>query len=217
MMFEVQDLAVASPATVSRCGMVYLEPSILGLMPFVECWLKRLPALLRPFEEQFKSLFISFLEVREATVASPDGGSRVLWPASTGVGCLSSAGVPRFRPVLGEGSDHLNQQQPDHESPQAAGLLLQALPAQRSETLSGGLQPAHSCPACLSRGPRIPSSASCKRESDWLTWFMHGTPPSGLLQRLRDDPCPHPLGFLRPLSSAPASVLRASRRYRPRS
>ena len=42
MMFEVQDLAVASPATVSRCGMVYLEPSILGLMPFVECWLRHL-------------------------------------------------------------------------------------------------------------------------------------------------------------------------------
>ncbi|KAM7230116.1 hypothetical protein CapIbe_018833 [Capra ibex] len=70
MMFEVQDLAVASPATVSRCGMVYLEPSILGLMPFVECWLKRLPALLRPFEEQFKSLFISFLEESLAFVRS---------------------------------------------------------------------------------------------------------------------------------------------------
>lgn len=43
MMFEVADLAVASPATVSRCGMVYLEPGVLGLDPFVNCWLKRLP------------------------------------------------------------------------------------------------------------------------------------------------------------------------------
>lgn len=68
MMFEVQDLAVASPATVSRCGMVYLEPSILGLMPFVDCWLKKLPALFKPCEEQLKALFVSFLEVSEATV-----------------------------------------------------------------------------------------------------------------------------------------------------
>ncbi len=63
IMFEVQDLAVASPATVSRCGMVYLEPSILGLQPFVRCWLTGLPEAVKPYKDQLHSLFIKFLEV----------------------------------------------------------------------------------------------------------------------------------------------------------
>ena len=65
MMFEVQDLAVASPATVSRCGMVYLEPSILGLQGFVECWVKKLPDAVYPYKDRILELFNTLLEVRK--------------------------------------------------------------------------------------------------------------------------------------------------------
>ncbi|XP_059176982.1 dynein axonemal heavy chain 1-like [Physella acuta] len=61
MMFEVADLAVASPATVSRCGMVYLEPSYIGLDPFVECWLKKVPEPIWQYKEKFEELFQFFL------------------------------------------------------------------------------------------------------------------------------------------------------------
>ncbi|XP_066927305.1 dynein axonemal heavy chain 1-like isoform X2 [Clytia hemisphaerica] len=61
MMFEVADLAVASPATVSRCGMVYLEPRNIGLQPFVNCWLKQVPTSLEPFTDKLLQLFDRFL------------------------------------------------------------------------------------------------------------------------------------------------------------
>lgn len=48
MMFEVEDLSVASPATVSRTGMVYMEPSTLGLAPLVDSWIETLPKSVAP-------------------------------------------------------------------------------------------------------------------------------------------------------------------------
>ncbi len=48
MMFEVEDLAVASPATVSRCGMVYTEPSSMGFDPMIQSWLDKLPEAVFP-------------------------------------------------------------------------------------------------------------------------------------------------------------------------
>ena len=41
MIFEVEDLAVASPATVSRCGMVFNDIVDLGWQPYVDSWLSR--------------------------------------------------------------------------------------------------------------------------------------------------------------------------------
>jgi len=57
MCFEVQDLAVASPATVSRCGMVYVDPKDLEWHPYFGRWLRDLPRLNDELKEFLKTLF----------------------------------------------------------------------------------------------------------------------------------------------------------------
>ena len=82
MLFEVQDLAVASPATVSRCGMVYMTPEDLGWLPYVQSWIPRKfegddilsPALKAYLLETFQmSIDAGIEKIRGAKLAEPIG------------------------------------------------------------------------------------------------------------------------------------------------
>jgi dynein heavy chain len=66
MLFEVGDLQYASPATVSRAGMVWVDPKNLGYRPFFERWLKTTikdnPERLARLEELFSKYIPEILE-----------------------------------------------------------------------------------------------------------------------------------------------------------
>lgn len=58
MIFEVMDLAQASPATVSRCGMIFMEPISLGWKTFARSWLNLCnPAWVADFDKIIMDLF----------------------------------------------------------------------------------------------------------------------------------------------------------------
>jgi len=65
MLFEVGDLDAASPATVSRLGVVFMTPTDLGWQPFVKSWIPReMPAKMpEALREYILNLFLTTVDI----------------------------------------------------------------------------------------------------------------------------------------------------------
>uniref|UniRef100_H3DNF8 Dynein axonemal heavy chain 2 n=1 Tax=Tetraodon nigroviridis TaxID=99883 RepID=H3DNF8_TETNG len=90
LLFEVENLAMASPATVSRCGMVYNDYTDLGWKPLVQSWLdQRHKAVTMYPQEEAEHLNPLFDKYIESTLSFKNSNCRELIPITELNGVIS--------------------------------------------------------------------------------------------------------------------------------
>jgi dynein heavy chain, axonemal len=76
LIFEPENLNNASPATVSRAGIIYMSSTELGWSPVVQSWLQARPereaALLRPCFDRFVAPVLEFIKLKCAPVMATE-------------------------------------------------------------------------------------------------------------------------------------------------
>lgn len=86
MLFEVKDLSKASPATVSRCGMVYIPSDVTGWKPYVQSWLAALPLTLSTDDKEVAVSTQVLLLCLHKLAMPPGGWASLVVPTSASVG-----------------------------------------------------------------------------------------------------------------------------------
>eukprot|EP00924_Labyrinthula_sp_SR-Ha-C_P016869 maker-scaffold_6-snap-gene-17.26-mRNA-1 protein AED:0.02 eAED:0.02 QI:0/0/0/1/0.75/0.6/5/0/4681 len=99
LLFEVRDLAVASPATVSRAGMIYLDRDNLGYLPFVQTWVEGIEF----FSVDMKTMVLSYFEIYVDPVLTLVVGEK-LEPVPAGSFCSVKSCCNLFSCLLAEPS-----------------------------------------------------------------------------------------------------------------
>jgi|LauGreDrversion4_2_1035121.scaffolds.fasta_scaffold488822_1 dynein heavy chain len=61
VILEAEDLSNCTPATISRCGMIYMKDDILPLKAILNKWIKKLPVFLEDIAHEIDQLCNYFI------------------------------------------------------------------------------------------------------------------------------------------------------------